>query len=257
MGHLSISSRLWEALDISLFGRDRPLIDTVGDREIRVLRRGLVEGAYEAVKEMILDEAAPPGRHLNIDRLAPQLGISPTPLREALTRLEAEGLVVKQGTQGRYFVAPILDESGFEHLYEVRLSLEPMAAALAASCRSDAQYRRMIEVGAAMKAARKGRSYREYREFAMHDSILHRLVAQASGNPFLANAIESLRSHHQLTRLYGRHGIDAQYAVPEHDAIVAAIGQRNARVAERAMRSHIESSRKRLRNLLVKRRGAG
>ena len=95
-----------------------------------------MDGAYEGLKELILDQRMAPGEHLNIDALAPRMGISQTPIREALARLEAEGLVVKTPPRGRYLVAPMLDAAAFDHLYEVRLLLEPICREGRLPCRA-------------------------------------------------------------------------------------------------------------------------
>jgi len=199
---------------------------------------------------MILDQQVAPGEHLNIDTLAPRLGVSQTPIREALARLEAEGLVVKEQPRGRYVVSPLLDAASFEHLFEVRLLLEPEAASLAATRIGKAEVRALEHAARALEGAGHGRLYREYRGFASHDARFHELIAGASGNPTLKDSIIRLRSHHQLSRLYKGHGVDAAEGIAEHQAILEAIRSGEARSAAAAMRRHIEGSRGRLRTFL-------
>ena len=79
-----------------------------------------------------MDADLQPGMRLSIDGLARELQVSPTPVREALFRCEAEGLVVRRPNAG-YTVAPLLDREGLLNLYDIRLLLEPEAAARAAT----------------------------------------------------------------------------------------------------------------------------
>jgi DNA-binding GntR family transcriptional regulator len=216
-----------------------------------VERRGLVDGAYEGLKELILDQRVAPGEHLNIDALAAQMGVSQTPIREALARLEAEGLVVKMPRRGRYLVAPMLDGDAFDHLYEVRLLLEPRAAALTVSRLDDGVLAGLDRALAGMQTGPRGGTYREYRDFSTQDAAFHRALAVGSGNPILADAIVRLRSHHQLARLYRDRGVDADEGIAEHELILEALRHRDARGAERAMRAHIGGSHDRLRHFLA------
>lgn len=222
---------------------------------MKVVRVGLVESAYEVLRELILDQRVAPGDHLNIEALAPRMGISQTPLREALVRLEAEGLVVKRPPRGRYLVAPLLDEQSFEHLYLVRTLLEPAAAELAATAIGEADVRALAEAVERMSDSGTHGVYREYRAFSTEDRRFHEILARAGGNPMLADAILRLRSHHQLARFYRYHGVDAAEGVAEHEAILEAVAERAPARAAAAMRAHIDGSHDRLRTFLRSGRG--
>src|SRR5918995_1129614 len=93
--------------------------------------RALVSDVYNAILDRITSLEIEPGGRINMDTLARELGVSPTPVREALSRLEAEGLVQKTHLVGHRAV-PQLTRSQVEQLFELRLLLEPAAAALAA-----------------------------------------------------------------------------------------------------------------------------
>src|SRR5690606_1826112 len=94
----------------------------------RVLRRtqGIVEEVYELIRADIMSLRIPPESRISIDELARQLGVSQTPIREALSRLEATGLVTKRHFVG-YCCAPQLNRQQLDQLYEMRLLLEPLA----------------------------------------------------------------------------------------------------------------------------------
>jgi DNA-binding transcriptional regulator YhcF (GntR family) len=102
------------------------------------LRRpsGLVEDAYARIREDIMSLKVPPNTRISVDSLARELGVSQTPIREALSMLEAHGLVTKQRFIG-YCTAPTLNRKQFEELFEVRLLVEPYAARRAAEKMSD------------------------------------------------------------------------------------------------------------------------
>src|SRR5437764_3358648 len=105
---------------------------TSGAGPVGALRREiLADGVYEAIKSLIMDQRIEPGAKINMDSLARELQVSPTPVREALARLESDGLVTKRPLAG-YTAASLLDAAGVDELFELRLLLEPAAARWAA-----------------------------------------------------------------------------------------------------------------------------
>ena len=92
---------------------------------------GLVEEVCSRIRADIMSLKIPPGARISVDNLARELGVSQTPIREALSMLEARGLVTKKYLVG-YCSAPKLNRRQFEKLYDIRLVLEPHAAGLAA-----------------------------------------------------------------------------------------------------------------------------
>src|SRR5690606_5933905 len=99
----------------------------------RTLRRlqGIVDEVFELIRADSMALRIPPASRISIDQLARQLGVSQTPIREALSRLEATGLVTKRHFVG-YCCAQQLDRRQLDELYELRLLLEPYAARCAA-----------------------------------------------------------------------------------------------------------------------------
>ncbi|MDB5623176.1 MAG: GntR family transcriptional regulator [Devosia sp.] len=91
----------------------------------------LGEEVYNAIYGQLMSRQIAPGGRISVDRLVRELGVSQTPIREALSRLEAQGLEVKTHLVG-YSAAEQLDRRRLEQLYELRLLLEPFAAARAA-----------------------------------------------------------------------------------------------------------------------------
>ena len=107
-------------------------IDIEGVRESAAGRRlterpPLTDDVHEVLVDMLMNHTLAPGSRLNIEVLAKTLGVSPTPVREALARVEAEGMVVKEPRRG-YLVAPLISLDDLHSLIDFRLLIEPEAA---------------------------------------------------------------------------------------------------------------------------------
>ena len=215
-------------------------------------RQTLSDAVYEAVMELVMDQHIEAGGRVNIDLDARQLNVSPTPVREALARLEMDGLVMKEPLRG-YSVTPTLDTKTFNDLYDVRRLLEPFAARRAAERRDDKvvavldreldEMRRLV----GMDPGPAGGTYHDYRAFAMQDARFHEAIAGTSGNSLLSDTLRRLRSHLRLYRLYHRYytmEIGAATVI-EHESILDAIRAADAGGAEAAMLHHINQSMER------------
>lgn len=232
----------------------------------------LADGTYDAIKAMILDHKISPGEHVGIDELARDLAVSQTPVREALARLEADGLVTKIPLRG-YEATPLLSVQQFDQLFQFRAVLEPWAAAEASrrSTRRDIEAMES-ELERAQQIERSGNPS-TYPQFTEHDTRLHALVAHASGNSFVEEAFIRTHCHLHLFRVYKAtltveededqqlqgaegafvHNMFAEYyqggkrplAVTQHVEIVNAIAGGAADSARELMMHHIESSRQR------------
>jgi DNA-binding GntR family transcriptional regulator len=209
----------------------------------RTIRRsqGIVDEVFELIRADIMSLRIPPDTRISIDQLARQLGVSQTPIREALSRLEATGLVTKRHFVG-YCCAPPLDRRQLDELYEMRLLLEPFAARCAAERMSDAQIKEVAQLAEHMQP---GATRRSYDRFAVQDSELHDLIAEGSGNPLVRDALARLHTHLHIFRLRF-HSEVTREASTEHAALVEALARRDPRDAEEAMRAHIQKSYQRL-----------
>ncbi len=203
---------------------------------------GLVEEVYSRVRAEIMSLAIPPDTRVTIESLARRLGVSQTPVREALSMLEAKGLVTKQQFIG-YCTAPILNRTQFEEIHEIRLLLEPYAARQAAEKMSGEQVeglRRLLE-----QMAPDGDATRSsYDRFAEQDSDFHERIALATGNMLIADSLARMHIHLHIFRLCFRSKI-ASDAHDEHAGLVAAIAARDGAGAEEAMRTHLRNSHQR------------
>jgi DNA-binding GntR family transcriptional regulator len=204
------------------------------------------ESVFQTLKTLLMDHDLEPGTRLSIDGLARRLEVSQTPVREALARCESEGLVVRRPNAG-YLVAPLLDQAGLDDLYDVRLLIEPAAAARAARHATPAEVTEMHRLIEQMTPTLGGDTYEAYRGFAELDAAFHDAIAQASRSPLIADTLRRFRAHTHSYRLYFRQGI-AGHAVDEHREVLAAIERRDPDAAAAAMRGHLETSRSRLKS---------
>ena len=203
---------------------------------------GLAEEAYKRIRAEIMSLRIKPNTRLTIDGLARELGISQTPIREALGMLEAIGLITKRPLGG-YCTGPQFSRDQYEKLFEVRLLLEPHAANIAAKNINESDVAELALLIKKMEPDNANSS--TYDMLADHDSEFHVKIASACGNNLIAEALDRLHTHHYIFGL----GVPPGYTADnnfEHAKIYRALAERNARAAEHAMRMHIENSFKRL-----------
>lgn len=218
----------------------------IGDMANEIRQDVLTERVYEAIKAMVMDHGIAPGARVGIEGLARQLEVSATPVREALARLESEGLVVKRPNVG-YRATDLLDADGLRDLFEMRLLLEPRAASLAAENANDTDFRLLRDIIEKMRRhPDTGDSYAVYQRFALLDQEFHDTLARAAGRPLLADAVNRLHAHLHLFRLTSAPGAAAT-TIDEHERILDAVVRRNPERAAEAMAGHLRSSRVRHR----------
>ena len=190
--------------------------------------------AADSLRRAILTLELSPGADLDEAGLCAQYDLSRTPLREALQRLEGEGLVRK--TANRSFVVRQVDLQEYLESLKLREALEPAAASPALGRISSASFR---AVRRELVALINATAYHTEAHWASDDNV-HRLFSQACGNQVLSNTIEALRVTTRLfeiNRLADRLGPDSE----EHMAILDALEAADPALARRAVRNHIRS----------------
>lgn len=209
----------------------------------RLVKRsqGFVDEVYELIRADIMSLRIAPDTRISIDELARQIGVSQTPIREALSRLEAVGLVTKRHYAG-YCSAPQITRQQLDELYELRLLLEPYAARCAAQRMSVMELNRVAALAHGMQP---GATRNSYARFADQDSELHDLIALGSGNQLISEALSRLHTHLHIFRLRFHSEVTTEAHV-EHDRLVTALLARKQDEAEAAMRLHIEKSYRRM-----------
>ena len=187
--------------------------------------------AYQVIREMIAEHRFQPGARLNVEKLRKELGVSRTPVWEAINKLEQEGLVKNIPNRGVYMIELTLQDT--LHLYQVREALESLAARLAAVRMNDATIARMAENLTFQERAVEAVDLRTYTRL---DYDFHAAVYSSSGNPYLQETLEviknkmrplAVRMHPILNQLYGHH-LD----------LFEALKARNPHASEAAFKAH-------------------
>lgn len=209
-------------------GRLEPLTGALqlGTRAYRALVNGIVDGQIE------------PGAQLRPDVIAEQLEISVTPVREALHRLEGDGLVVKLPYHGwfvREFTEPEVRE-----LYALRAALECFAVRLACARATPAQLADLRKHQAVGERALTRGDMDAYR---LYNRDLHAAIVNVAGNSYLTSVMSQLALQSQMLmartiRLVGR----PSRAIEEHHELIELIARRDGAAAERLMEKHILSA---------------
>ncbi|MFF3264036.1 GntR family transcriptional regulator [Streptomyces sp. NPDC002932] len=211
------------------------------------VRQPLSDSVYEDIKAMVMDHEIAPGARVGIEALSRRLDVSPTPVREALARLESDGLVVKRSLSG-YRATELLTRQGVEELFEMRLLLEPQAAALAALHADESQLDAIEAIQEDMEVhPSPAGPYASYREFAALDQRFHDAVAVAARRPLLLDAVERLHAHLHVFRLSSL-PVEDDSTLAEHERVVRAILRRSAERAAQAMTDHLTHSLERQRS---------
>jgi len=202
-------------------------------------RRKVTDWVYEELKGAIVDLRLAPGKPLREATLAEQLGVSKTPIRQALTMLEQEGLVettsFKGAVVGGYSREDLLE------IYELRELLENLAARAAAESMSAEDRSRLDRIS---RESRKLKSGSDPARLAALVSDFDDVLFDQVHNRRIRALIENLRAH--LTRIgHLTEGIPGRIeaSVDEHEKIVQAISARDPDLAEQHMREHIRSVR--------------
>lgn len=193
--------------------------------------------AYERIRSLVLGGELAPGTRLGQVELAERLGISRTPVREALRRLGGEGLV--EGYSNRGFRVTDLGLDAVLRRLEVRAILEPGIAALAAGRRTERDLEAMQGAIDAEIQARDG--------LEAHDASrrFHVALARASGNDEFVRVIESLWLVEVGRRLLFRRSTEPDWQredVSEHREVLAAVSEGHAAEAERLMAGHVRGA---------------
>ena len=204
----------------------------------------LAEDVYDAIFNQLMALRIAPGSRITVDAFVKEFNVSHTPIREALGRLEGEGLVVKQHLVG-YRAAPQITRRRFDELYELRLLLEPDGAAKAAATMDEERLAILYELAGGM-ALRDGADSRlSYSSFARQDALFHNRIMEFAGNELIREMLNFQHTHFHIFRLMF-HWRVTEEALDEHQALLDAFAARDPEAARLAMHRHIEHSRDRL-----------
>lgn len=195
------------------------------------------EGAYAQIRAAIRDGSLAPGERLTETDLAARFGVSRTPVRQAIARLEAEGLLTHEARRGLAVTRP--DHQQVVELYVMREVLEGAAARLAAQHAGETEIAAMAEI-----VAREPAAFRDARALAGVNQQLHGLLYLAAHNRYLLRSLEQLAATMSLLPTLLTRGGRAEQAHAEHRAILDAVAGRDGDAAEEAARAHARAAQK-------------
>lgn len=193
---------------------------------------------YEALRVRILDLRLPPDSRITIDSVARELGVSQTPVREALSQLEGDALIVRPPGRG-YRTTPLLGLDELRELFEFRLLVEPWAAGASAVNRLGNPGRNLqSEVQSYTSTTREPTGTSPRHRMVAHDSHFHTAILEAGRNQFALQAFRATHCHLHLFRL---HPADwsGEKTIEEHRRIADAIRRCDPGAAEAAMQEHL------------------
>lgn len=192
--------------------------------------------AYSLILEAIDAGVYKPGDRLVESELADRFGVSRTPVREALQRLETQSMLSRDG---RSLIVASLDHNQLAELYAVRTELEGLAARLAARHATEEEIRVLRSMVDEDKALLGG----DPRNLSRANKRFHKQIHLASHNRFLVQQLDLVHRSMALmaTTSFAAEGRDA-IGLAEHDRIVAAIESRDGEAAYQALRGHISKA---------------
>ena len=189
--------------------------------------------AYTLILEAIDGGVYKPGDRLVESELADRLGVSRTPVREALQRLETQAMLTRDG---RSLIVATLDHNQLAELYAVRSELEGLAARLAARHATPEEVRVLQSMVTEDRALLGG----DPRALSRANKRFHKQIHLASHNRFLVQQLDLVHRSMALmaTTSFAAEGRD-EVALAEHDQIVSAIANGDGEAADQALRTHI------------------
>ena len=205
--------------------------------------RPLREIVYEELKLLILTGKISPGMRLMEEELAEDMGVSRTPIREAIRKLEKEGLITIEPRRGAY-VSQISTKDMVETL-EVRQNMEGLAAELAAQRMSEEDKEKLRNIA---KAYEEAVAAGDMAEMIRCDTAFHHIIVEATQNKILIQMVEQLQEMVLRFRyIYYDNFKRAEQMLSEHQAIYEAIAGGNTEVARESANVHID----RLKSLIL------
>ncbi|MDW0117477.1 GntR family transcriptional regulator [Sporosarcina thermotolerans] len=208
-------------------------------------RGEMTEFVYNLLKKMIFEWSLTPGQKINISHLTREFNVSAIPLREALSRLSSEKLVILEPNKG-YSVSGILDEESITKMLEARILLETHAIRNIIRSNNLGVIEELSELTEQMFSV-SGSINKKILDFTHLDQEFHRSILKAGENSFLLEAYEGMHCHLHIGRFYHIKGeLDQKDAPTEHLEIIEAIRTRDVYKAEQILTNHIQDSTNRL-----------
>lgn len=206
----------------------------------------LNEWAYMTIKMRILEHELKPGCQLNIEDMSKELGISRTPIREALLRLKQSGLVYSASRVG-FFVSGITKKD-YDNIFELRQLIEGYAAEKCVSVITDKEIEELFDIN---EISRRLINKGDIKEYNRYETKLHNSIINSLNNSKIREVMDSVDDLLYRLRIYAlasRENIEK--SIDEHAAVLVKIKERNAPLAKAAMEEHISNVKNRLMEIV-------
>ena len=194
---------------------------------------GKSEKAYFDIKNYVLSLKSSPNEPLSEVKLATRLGMSRTPVREALKRLENEGMLISYGKRGTFINIPTKEE--IKDIYQVRLFLETEAAKLATS---KLNKDRLKEFETQIREFAEGNGKGDFVELGRS---FHFFIIEGSGNNVLIEILRMLYTKLDMIRLFS-YGFRRKEAIEEHLEIIKALQHGDEELSYLCMQKHLKNA---------------
>lgn len=192
---------------------------------------------FNTLREAILKGELKPGERLMELQLAAKLGVSRTPIREAIRMLEQEGLAVTIPRKGAEVAR--MTEKDMEDVLEIREALDELAAKIACTRMTEDQLKQLEMIKETFVESTRSH---DVKRIAEADVSFHDVIYEATGNPKLVSMLNNLREQIYRYRVeYLKEEKNYPTLIGEHEAIVEALCARNQNEVVRAMHTHIEN----------------
>ncbi len=209
--------------------------------------RSATDQAYDGIIELVLHHALRPGERTSLNLLAERLDIGRTPVKEAVTRLQAEGLLSVTGRSGT--MVNIVDLKQAEDLFALRKVLEDFAAEEAVKKATDEQIAIVKRLAQEMRRYSFGEreGLQSTANFLRSNTQFHGHIVAASGNELLLRVYTQVQMQMQIVTYVAWHDYDPKAAKrrqAEHEEIADALVRRDGRNLKAALRAHAQAAEK-------------
>lgn len=202
-------------------------------------QQSLKTQVYTLIKKRSLDETYQEGQMLTERKLADELTVSRTPVRDALQRLQKEGWIQYVPYKGLFVKR--MDATDLLHIFQIRTALEILAVKLA-SARITSDQLQLLRLSLEQQAGKRTNDIPDYQKFIIYDTEFHNIIINAAGNMMLRSLIDEIRDKIKRTginSLYSRKSRIAE-AVKEHTAVVDALEKKDVELACAKMEEHLD-----------------
>jgi len=223
--------------------KDKDMLEIKEHKDDYIPLRDIV---FQKLREAIITGKMGPGDRLMEIKLANEMGVSRTPVREAIRKLETEGLVIMNARKGAV-VAPI-NEGVMKEILEIRKALESLACQLVAAKAHPEDIQRLRDINAAM---RKAIDEGDIETITERDVEFHETITALAANSHLTSMLDQIKEHLYRYRLEFIKELKNKYVLAdEHDRLVDALETKNAKAAGREIEKHIELQERYIINTL-------